>query len=310
MNRAAFFALPLLSCACGTAPSATTQDDAGPAEAGSPTADAGGSDAEQADAGATEAGPTCSGSPLLVYYETPGSLLQLFASVSLDGTSAPFVVDMGSGYTFVRAPVDGGAIDDAGMATISCASESLPGYPVPEFDTPDNQPVRGFVGVDQVARGAALDLRIAEKKLLVTKNPEPVQNGVVLPLHFTAENPNPYGSNTLVASHVTLDGKDSHLLLDTGSPHVLILSSVARPNETKIDTFDGNGNPVTLYTSTIQIAFNGGPPKTVLVDRAASFPSLEKTAEAINDDVVGILGLDALGNERIVITKDTVSFVP
>jgi hypothetical protein len=116
------------------------------------------------------------------------------------------------------------------------------------------------------------------------------------------------GDNRLVASGVQLDGEDVRLILDTGSPHVVILSKTPRPHEKTIQAEDAHGEPLTLYSSTIEIAFNGGPSYSVTVDRAASFPALEDTVAALGN-VVGLLGLDALGHDRIVISKDTLAFV-
>jgi hypothetical protein len=118
------------------------------------------------------------------------------------------------------------------------------------------------------------------------------------------------GFNKMVASGIQLDGKDVRLILDTGSPHVVFLSSTPRAGETRIRGEDGNGEPLTLYESTIDISFGGGPARSVTVDRTESFPTLQKSIADIGEDISGLLGLSALGQQRIVISRDTLMFVP
>jgi hypothetical protein len=312
----------LFTTACSSQKSVASEPLAGEdpsVDAGAdPSVDAGADRAQQMppDAGsAAEAEVAPCGSPLRVYDESPGVLEEIFVDLPVAGKVAPFIVDMGSAMSFLSMPAlaDGGMgfTADAGATTISCVATPLPGLSgVALTSTPDGLPIGGGLGVDLVTRGAALDLRITDSLFTWWRTPPtPPAGATVVPLKLHTSN-DAYGNNVLVASGIQLDGKDVRLMLDTGSPHVLILSATPRPNETVVQTEDGNGEPVTLYTSTISIAFGGGTPRTVAVDRAASFPTLEKTFAALNDGVTGILGLDALGHDRIVIAKDSLAFMP
>ena len=170
--------------------------------------------------------------------------------------------------------------------------------------------MRGLLGSDLVSRGATLDLRVSEERLLWWKNPPAVPStATTLPIEMHEWMVGSYKDRGLVAGDITLDGKPVKLMLDTGSPRILIISSTARPNETVEETFDGNGNPVTLYVSTTRVKFGGGPEFEVGLDRAEAFPLLEETVKHLGGDVAGLLGLNALGHERIIIAKDKLAFV-
>jgi hypothetical protein len=252
--------------------------------------------------------PTCTGSPLLTVDESPGNLLRLYTTLPLGGTDAPFLIDMGSPTSFVYAGIADGGIascsPNGGHTAISCVPADLPGCPGVGETTPDNSVVRGTLGTDLVARGAALDLGIAQSRFWWWRTPPaPPAGATRVALQYNE------GTGALVATGIKLDGRDVRLMVDTGSPHVLILSSTPRPNETVVHTADGNNNPVTLYTSTIQISFGAGSARTVAVDRADTFPDLEGLFAQLGGNVDGLLGLNALGHERIVISKGELAFV-
>jgi hypothetical protein len=301
----------VLAISCG----AGTLDPFGPApepqvatrvDGGDPV---GGSMGDAIDGGA---GATCQGSPLHVYDDSPGVLNQLWVGLPSGSTTAPFVVDMGSPISYwAGPPLPDGGMDispDGGTTTISCETRGLPTLRGVTLELEPGVPAAGALGVDLVRAGAALDLRITDGLFVWWQTPPPAPpGGTTVPLSLQTI---PGAYNRLVASGVRLDGKEVRLILDTGSPHVVLLSSTPRPGETRVPGEDGNGEQLTLYTSTIQISFGDGPTRTVPVDRAARFPTLEQTIGAIGPDVVGILGLSALGHERIVIARDLLTFVP
>jgi hypothetical protein len=303
-----FFSLASACSAAREAPLGETRD-ASATDAANVEPDAG-----ELDAGVDAA--TCIGSPLHAVDESKGVLEEIYVDLPTgQGGTVPFIVDMGGAFSYwtsAAAPDAGMSfVPDAGTTSISCVSATLPSLSGATLGTTeDGTPFAGALGVDLVTRGGVLDLRIRDGELVwLRETPPAPANATTLPLTLHTSN-NPYASNRLVASGVQLDGKDVRLMLDTGSPHVLIISAAPRPNETMIQTEDGNGEPVTLYTSTIEIALGGGAKHTVTVDRAASFPTLEKVFAALDDGVTGLLGLDALGHDRIVIAKDTLTFVP
>jgi hypothetical protein len=316
MSKAKWAVLPMLvlAMACSSrGHQESTPDAADTAD----TADAAGdeetpvdaSDGSDADTGVAAA---CNGSPLHAYDESPGVLEQIYVDLPSGSASAPFIVDMGSPISYwAGLPLPEGGLDltlDGGTTTISCARETLPTLRgVTLGSDPDGVPFAGALGVDLVTRGAAIDLRIADSRFVWWHTPpSPPAGATVVPLtlYRSAD-----AYNTLVASGIQLDGKEVRLILDTGSPHVVLVSKTPRPGEVMIHSEDANGEPLTLYTSTIEVSFGGGPKHTVAVDRTASFPSLEGTIAVIGEDVVGLLGLDALGHRQIVISRDNLAFV-
>jgi hypothetical protein len=288
-----------LGCLGGEAPSLT--DGAG--SDGVVAADLGVGELRTVDAWSAshEGRPTCKGTPLKVFDEKPGTLLQLAASLPTQSGSAPFLIDTGSAWSFVFGTQN--------LSTeLCCVSVSLPhvagkvGWQLPDGTTP-----AGLLGSDLVSEGATLDLRIGENRLFWWRDPPEIPTAAArVPLEYR-----PIGSMDagLVASEIYLDGKKVRLMLDTGSPHVLIMSATPRPKEVEVHTFDGMGNPVTLYTSTIKISFAGGPERVVAVDRAETFPVLEQTIVDLGGDVAGLLGLSALGHQRIVLGRGLLAFL-
>lgn len=263
------------------------------------------------DDGGADGAPTCNGTPMIAAFSAPGALQRVYAELPFGSESEPFLIDMGSAVSVAFTKGSGTFIPDAGATTISCVTASLMGYGAPSTETaPNGKPVRGLLGSDLVSRGATLDLRVAEERFFWWKNPPSVPtNATTLPIVMHEWMVGDYRDRGLVVSNITLDGAPVKLMLDTGSPRVLILSSTPRSNETIEQTTDGNGNPVTLYVSTTRIAFNGGAEVEVALDRAEHFPLLEDTAQKLGSDVVGLLGLGALGHERIMIARDKISFI-
>jgi hypothetical protein len=245
----------------------------------------------------------CCWAKLRVYDEAPGVTERLYVEVGTTTTAATYGIDTGSAISYRRQA--------AAAASSSCVfPEFRLEEGLGEDATPDGVPLAGTLGSDLLAGGSAFDLRIAEGRFAWIREPAPLPSGAVhLPATFHVSS-DPYASNTLTVTGVKLDGVEGELLVDTGSPHVLILSDTPRPNEEVLQTTDGNGEPVTLYVSTIEVSFGEGPAHRVPLDRAAHFPSLEQTFTAIGGGVRGILGLSGLGHDRVVLSKTSVAFIP
>ena len=279
---------------------------------------------ESASDAGLDGGHACLGSPLRAYDESPGVLQRVYVELPVDGRTMPFFLDTGSAQSFRRldtsvGPVPGPSpgpgpelVARESPTTISCMNVGLAFSRASVFAaTPDGRALGGVLGTDLLAVGGVLDLRIRESLFVWSGAVPPLPPGMVtLPATFTTST-DPYGASKLVVDDVALDGKKVRLLVDTGSPHVVVIDKTPRLDETVIDSIDGTGARVRFYESTVDIAFGGGPPHRVTVDRAASFPTLEKVLAAIGGgEVAGILGIGALGHERIVIAKDALRFVP
>lgn len=252
-------------------------------------------------------GAACLGSPLRVYDEAPGVLQRVFVDLPIEGQTFPFLLDTGSEQSFLR-----GSAAPKGGATptrLSCMDIGLAFSRASVFQrTPDGRTIGGVLGTDLLQVGGVLDLRLRDGLFVWSRDVPPLPAGVItLPLTLTAAT----AHSKLVVDGVVLDGKKTRLLLDTGSPHVLLVAKEPRASERAFDTFDGAGAPVRLYQSHVEMAFLDGSPRRVPVVRAASFPTLERVLAAIGDPTIeGLLGLGALGHERIVIARNAVHFVP
>ena len=270
---------------------------------------------EHVSGAGVDAGSACVGSPLRAYEESAGVLQRVYVDLRIDGRTMPFFVDTGSEQSFRRldpdAPSEVVANAKETPTTISCLNVGLAFSRASVFTaTPDGRPIGGVLGTDLLAVGGVLDLRIRDSLFVWSGAVPPMPSGTVtLPATFSTSS-DPYAHSKLVVEDVALDGKRVRLLVDTGSPHVVIVSKVPRANETATESFDGTGARVKFYESTIDISYGGGPPHRVIVDRAASFPTLEKVFAAVGGgEVAGVLGIGALGHERIVISKDAIRFV-
>jgi hypothetical protein len=91
----------------------------------------------------------------------------------------------------------------------------------------------------------------------------------------------------------------------------VLLSKTPRPGEKLVTSIDGTGARVTFYESRTTITFNDTVSRTIVVDRAPEFPTVEHLLNTIaGGEIAGILGLGALGPVRIVISKTSLTFVP
>jgi hypothetical protein len=273
-------------------------------------------DVADADAG-VDGGHACVGSPLRAYEESAGVLQRVYVDLPIAGRTMPFFVDTGSPQSSRRldaatdAGPGSGSMAKETPTTISCMEVGLAFSRASVFaTTPDGRAVGGVLGTDLLTVGGVLDLRIRDSLFVWSGAVPPLPPATItLPATLTTSSA-PYGGSKLVVEGIALDGKKVRLLVDTGSPHVVIVSRVPRANEIELDTFDGSGARVKFYESTIDLSYGGGPAHRVTVDRAASFPTLERVLATIEGaEVTGVLGIGALGHERIVISKDAIRFV-
>jgi predicted aspartyl protease len=171
--------------------------------------------------------------------------------------------------------------------------------------TPGGEPQAGVLGSDLVSQGSLLDLDLVRQTLFwyAPAQPAPAlpKNAVVLPIE--------YRNGWLVASGIRLEGRDVKLVVDTGASNVIVVGKTPRLNEVREDTVDGTATGITLWHGDGEISFAGGTVRHVPIDRTDAFATLEGLIAELGGDVEGLLGLTALGRERVILGRESMTIV-
>lgn len=248
----------------------------------------------------TKSTDVCEPGTLDVHKDERGLVDRLHARVEALDRSGPFLVDTGTSRTFASRINDDPVYNTP--AIIACRSTVIPVFDRGTGTTPSGEAQSGRLGVDLLMRGA-YDLDLANGSFTwATVSPPPPSGAIVLPLETR--------HNWLVASNVVVDGKAVKLLVDTGAHNILLMSKSARAGEHTFKGMDGTGAEVTLFGADGEVSLAGEKPRRLPVDRAETFPTLEKVIEGVGNDVVGLLGLSALGDKRIILSRDALVIVP
>ena len=238
---------------------------------------------------------------LLVHHDSAGRVDRVHATLTARGIQGPYLVDTGSLSSFAT---HSGEKDVASAKTIlACNETTLPviGRLRPG-STPDGTPQAGVLGADLVAHGTVLDLDLKKATLgWYQPAPMPPPGAVVLPIERR--------KGWLIASGIRLRGRDVKLVVDTGATNVIMVDETARPGEIREDTVDGTASAITLWHSDGEISFLGGTPRHVPIDRTDQFATLQNLIAELGTDVEGLLGITAMGRDRIIISRDSLMIV-
>lgn len=239
--------------------------------------------------------------PLLVHHDDAGHVDRLHAQLTARGMEGNFLVDTGSRKSF--ATHSGLEEPPSASTVLYCTTMNLPIIArLRPGTTPDGRPQGGVLGSDLVAHGSVLDLDLVKGQLAwYEPAPAPPSGAVVLPIEMR--------NGWLVASGIRLGDRDVKLVVDTGASNVIYFDKTPRANEVREDTVDGTASPITLFHGQGEVALAGGLARHVPVDRTDAFPTLEGLIEQLGSDVVGLLGLTALGRERVVISSERLIIV-
>jgi hypothetical protein len=217
-----------------------------------------------------------------------------YVPVVHEGADAAFLVDTGSGLTFLREPVNGpDPVLDAGTVALGCETLSLIGRAeAAQMAAPNGLPVIGTLGVDQFLNGPTqLDFATQLLSFNVPGQPfDPGDAGATAPFDLV---------KGMVLAHATLDGTEVRLMFDTGSEDTLWLGAQPEPGDEEVQTTDALGNPVTLWLGTVTLGL-GAYTAVVPVLRAPSFPYFAQTVADLGGNIQGLLGLSSMGT-RVVI---------
>ena len=275
-------------CGCSSTHAAATasQNDSPPYDAGPVAVDAG--------PVVADAGDQCAGGVLPLFIDsTAGHPSSLHVQVTYNGAPAAFLVDTGSGLTFLQEPVGGrDTVPDAGSVKIGCETRTLIGRAEVELESSHGLPTVGSLGVDAFLRGPS-EIDFVGAQLLFHAPGVPFAEAAAWP---TA----PFDlAKGMVLPHVTLDGKDVRLMFDTGADNVLWLGQQPMPGDVEVQSQDAEGHTLKLYRGTVDLAV-GDWHGSVPVLRAPSFPYFEGTVKALGGNIDGLLGLSALGKHVVV----------
>jgi hypothetical protein len=254
------------------------------------------------DKSAAPAAETCeTPAPLHVHHDDAGRVDRLHVQLPVRGSLGEFLVDTGSLKSFVTRS-DAGT-DAMADTTIFCRSTTLPIIArLRPGTTPEGLSQAGVLGSDLVAHGSVLDLDLLGGHLsLYEPAPARPAGARLLPVE--------YRNGWLVASGIKIDGRDVKLIVDTGASNVIVVGKTPRLNEVREDTVDGTASAITLFHGVGEMEVGDGVARHVPVDRTDAFPTLEGLIANLGGDVAGLLGLTAMGRERIIIGKDSLMLV-
>jgi hypothetical protein len=229
--------------------------------------------------------------------------------VTYDGRPAALIIDTGAPNTYLWLPLDGGVespdasgddggiasgdascsveqgcLPDAGSVTIGCETLQLDGFPQAGEPPIADRPLVGTIGDDSILAGPTW-LDLVHDQLQFHAPGDPFPQAASWPATTFSR---PYGY--IRVEDVTLDGKATKLLLDTGSPDVLWLGEQPAAGDTEITAVDALGQPVIMYISQVTVGI-GSWSKTVQVYKVPSFPYFQPLATAAG--VAGLFGVSA-----------------
>lgn len=246
--------------------------------------------------GAGGGGCVLSSLPLILAHSGT-AVASAYVAVEYENKPAAFLVDTGSGLTFLQEPVHGpDPVPDAGTVMLGCETLALIGRAeAVQAPAPNGLPVVGTLGVDQFLKGPT-ELDFGASLLSFHPPGDPFATG-----DSGADAPFDLAKG-MVLAHATLDGTPVRLMFDTGSEDTLWLGAQPEPGDQEVQTTDALGNPVTLWLGTVTLGI-GSYTATVPVLRAPSFPYFEQTVAALGGNIQGLLGVSSMGT-RVVIDPD------
>lgn len=103
-----------------------------------------------------------------------------------------------------------------------------------------------------------------------------------------------------IAVRAEVDGTSHVLMVDTGSPHVLLVGVAGRPTDEQTGIQDAGGNIVDAWIGDSEVVL-GGEKKVAPVLRVPDWPYFESYATSLHPEMAGLFGTSAIGFRRIVV---------
>lgn len=247
--------------------------------------------------------PSCDApTPLLVHRDSAGHVDRVHASLTARDRPGYFLLDTGSLRSF--ATYEGNESSSTAKTVIACSATTLPIIArLRPGSTPDGAPQSGVLGSDLMAHGSVLDLDLRRGTLgWYQPAPKAPPGSVVLPIEWR--------NGWLVASGIVVDGRSVKLVVDTGSTNIIWLDGTPRAGEVREETVDGTANKVVLFHGEGRVKLGDGETLPLPVDRTDDFATLKSLAMSLGGDVDGLLGMTALGRDRVILGRDALVIVP
>jgi len=233
--------------------------------------------------------------PLVVWRADAGYASRLFANVTYRNNRGIFLLDFGSGLTFLS--LEAGSPDpvyDAGTVEIGACDLTLLGRPYSDDENVDGSLPIGTLGTDAfLTTPTELDLvsgRVV--RYPIGQLPSGASTWPEVPFDV-------YEGGIIVA--VTLNGTAVRLLVDTGSPHTAWVGQPPEPGDVPYPSEDASGALITFYLGTATLALTPTDTQSIPILRIQSWPYFQQSEMVIGGDYQGLLGLSALGNRRIIV---------
>lgn len=236
----------------------------------------------------------------IVVVEDDVGLQRLYLPIEVDGAKRYAIVDCGTARFWIASPQEEGKgewIDNAWVATLGGRRLHVLGRRVPGFHEMifGQRPI-GAIGNDFLLAGT-LVLDLAKGSL--TRLPR----GTVVPEAATWPSVPFTLLRGMILLDVTFDGQEAHVLLDTGAPKAVWIGQKGKKGDLLGETHDVHGEKLRYWLGAMSLGL-GSETRRVKVQRMERFPHLEVTAEALGEEVDGLLGLSSLGRRRIVLDPE------
>lgn len=228
--------------------------------------------------------------PLVLTFRSDGLPDAQLVPVVFGGVAGYFAIDTGSGLTFVYGKTDATPKYDV---TIGCETLRVLRRDFPP-EAHEGKPILGVLGADFFLK-VTTDFDYPGKRIVrhLTGAPAGVSAYPTVPL---------IDANGHIAVRAGVDTGSYVLMVDTGSPHVLLVPAAGLPGdrETKVQDVTGELIPAFIGESEISL---GGEKRKAQTYRIPSWPYFEGYQKDIHPDLRGLFGLSGLGFRRIVVDK-------
>ncbi|AKU99643.1 hypothetical protein AKJ09_06307 [Labilithrix luteola] len=225
--------------------------------------------------------------PMLVKFSA-GYASDQFVPVTVDGTQGYFTIDTGSSSTFVYGPDDHTARYEVaiGCETVNVIRRDF--APSVAF----GKPVLGVLGADFL-RAVTTDFDYPGGKIVRHHGVPPTGTEGYLTVPIV-------DASGHIAVEAKVDGASKLLMVDTGSPHVVLAWTEGRPDDQAVNVEDINGTLIPAYLGDSDVSLESET-KRIPVYRIPSWPYFQSFAKKLHPDLAGLYGRSSLGYRRIII---------
>lgn len=199
-------------------------------------------------------------------------------------------LDTGSAFTFVYGKDDASKRYDV---TIGCETLKVMRR---NFEREEvlGKPILGVLGADFL-RSVRSELDYPGKKIVrhldAASQPQGIDGYTEAAI---------LDANGHIAVRAEIDGTSRVLMVDTGSPHVLLVPVEGRPTDRATKVQDVTGEQIDAFIGDSDVKL-GNETKRVPAYRIPKWPYFESYQKDLHPEMAGLFGLSALGFRRVII---------